>query len=76
MRFAKLREAETNLSTLIEQALNGEEIIIARGSLPSVRLVPVREVRGRRKPGALRGKLHVGREFFEPLPRDERTAWE
>ncbi|MGA2077068.1 MAG: hypothetical protein ABSH52_26560 [Terriglobia bacterium] len=51
-------------------------IVIARGTIPVVRLVPVGKVRGRRKPGALRGKLHVGPEFFEPLPSDEHSAWE
>jgi prevent-host-death family protein len=76
MRFIKVHEAKTNLSKLIEQVCHGEEVIIARGATPVVRLVAVGEVQGRRRPGALRGKLRVGPEFFEPLPAEELAAWE
>ena len=76
MRFIKVHEAKTNLSKLIEQACRGEEVIIARGATPVVRLVAIGEVQGRRRPGALRGKLQVGPEFFEPLPAEELSAWE
>ena len=76
MASVKVHEAKTNLSKLIEQACRGEEIIIARGATPVVRLVPVGKVRGRRQPGALRGKLQVGPEFFEPLPPEVLSAWE
>ena len=76
MRAVKVHEAKTQLSKLIERARRGDEIIIARGATPVVRLVPVGAVQGRRRPGALRGKLHVGRKFFEPLPLAELAAWE
>ncbi len=71
-----VHEAKTNLSKLIERARRGEEIIIARGRVPVARLVPVGEANGRRQPGALRGKLRVGPQFFEPLPADELASWE
>jgi prevent-host-death family protein len=76
MRSIKVHEAKTNLSKLIERACRGEEVIIARGTTPVVRLVPIGEVQGRRQPGALRGKLRVGPEFFEPLPAEELSPWE
>jgi prevent-host-death family protein len=76
MRSIKVHEAKTNLSKLIEQACRGEEVIIARGATPVGRLVPIGEVKGRRQPGALRGKFQVGPEFFEPLPAEELSAWE
>ena len=76
MRSIKVHEAKTNLSKLIEQACRGKEVIIARGTIPVVRLIPIGEVLGRRQPGVLRGKLRVGPEFFEPLPADELSAWE
>jgi prevent-host-death family protein len=76
MASVKVHEAKTNLSKLIEQACRGEEVIIARGTIPVVRLVPVGKVRGRRQPGALRGKLQVGPEFFDPLPAEELSGWE
>ena len=68
MRSVGVHEAKSQLSKLIEQALRGEEVIISHGKTPVVRLVPIRKVQGQRQPGALRGKLHVGPEFFEPLP--------
>lgn len=76
MKTFTIHEAKTNLSKLIEQACQGEEVIIARGPEPVVRLVPIADIKGRRQPGALRGKLHVGPEFFEPLADEELARWE
>jgi len=76
METVTIHKAKTNLSRLIEKACSGEEIVIARGSEPVVRLVPIADTRGRRKPGVLKGKLKVGPEFFEPLPPEELDAWE
>ena len=71
-----IHEAKTNLSRLLQKAANGEEVIIARGSKPVARLVPIGEVAGRRRPGSLKGMLQIGPEFFEPLPVDEMAGWE
>ena len=76
MKTFTIHEAKTNLSRLIEEACQGEEVVIARGPEPVVRLVPIADVKGRRQPGALRGKLRVGREFFEPLTDEEIAGWE
>ena len=54
----------------------GEEVIIARGSKPVAKLVPLGEIKGKRQPGSLKGKLRVGPEFFEPLPNSELSNWE
>jgi prevent-host-death family protein len=71
-----IHQAKTNLSRLIQKASEGEEVIIARGSKPVARVVPVGEVKGKRQPGSLKGKLRVGPEFFEPLPSSELLNWE
>jgi prevent-host-death family protein len=71
MSTVTIHQAKTNLSKLIERAAEGEEIIIARGSKPVARLVPVGAVKGKRQPGSLKGKLEIGPEFIEPLPEDE-----
>ena len=76
MKPVKIHDAKTNLSRLIERACAGDDVVIARGDTPVVRLVPVGPVKGRRRPGSLRGKLVVGPAFFEPLPDDELDAWE
>jgi prevent-host-death family protein len=71
METITVQRAKTQLARLIEKACRGEEIVIARRSKPVVRLVPIEGKRGNRKPGSLRGKLHVGPEFFEPLPPEQ-----
>jgi prevent-host-death family protein len=76
MKTVTIHEAKTNLSKLIEEACEGKEVVIARGPKPVVRLVPIADAKGRRKPGSFRGKLRVGREFFEPLPDEELAGWE
>jgi prevent-host-death family protein len=76
MAAVTVHEAKTNLSRLIARASRGEEVIIARGRTPVARLVPVGEVKGRRQPGAFKGKLRVGAQFFKPLPARELAAWE
>lgn len=43
MTKSNIHEAKTNLSKLIEKALNGEEVVIAKAGKPLVRLVPVVE---------------------------------
>jgi prevent-host-death family protein len=76
METITIHKAKTELSRLIERACRGEDIVIARGKKPVVRLVAIEDRNGQRKPGALRGKLKVGPEFFEPLPTEELDAWE
>ena len=76
MKNVTIHEARTNLSRLILHAAAGEDVVISRGPKPVARLVAIGEVKGKRKPGALKGVLHVGPEFFEPLSRAELAAWE
>ena len=52
MVVTTIHRAKTNLSGLIERAERGEEVVIARGKQPVVKLVPVRKApkkRPRRK---------------------------
>lgn len=67
-----INKAKTHLSSLIEQACAGEEIIIAQGKQPLVKLVPLQAPGQGRRFGAMRGRAKVGEAFFEPLPDDER----
>jgi prevent-host-death family protein len=72
-----VHEAKTYLSKLIERAERGEEVIIARGDKPVVRLEPVSQ-KQKRQPGMLKGLLPEVPDsvFFEPLPEDELKLWE
>ena len=75
MTVVTVHQAKTNLSRLIKKASQGEEVIIARGPKPVAHIVPIGEVKGKRQPGSLKGKLRVGPEFFEPLPDSELSKW-
>ena len=75
MKIVTIHAAKTNLSKLIEQACAGEEIIIARGTEPVVKLVPVETPKPERKPGTYKGQFTVPDSFFHPLPDDELEAW-
>ena len=70
-----IHAAKTNLSKLVARAEAGEEIIIARGSKPVAKLTAVAP-KGKRVFGALKGKIAIGPEFFEPLPPEELDPWE
>ena len=67
--------AKTNLSKLIDAALAGEEVVIAKGSKPVVKLVAIPQ--GKFKIGLLKGRLTgPGPSFMEPMEEDELKAWE
>ena len=67
--------AKTHLSQLLARVEAGEVIVIARGKIPIAKLVPIAPP-ARRQFGAMRGKISIGPEFFEPLPEEELKAWE
>ncbi|PVX29558.1 type II toxin-antitoxin system Phd/YefM family antitoxin [Sphingomonas pokkalii] len=69
-----VHDAKTNLSRLIAEALAGCEVVIARGNVPVVRLVPVHP-QGWREFGALRGKITIDARFDDPLPDEELGGW-
>ena len=74
--IVSIQKAKKNLSQLIKKASAGEEVIIAQDSKPVARLVPVPEVKKKRQPGSMKGKLSIGPDFLEPLPESELKFWE
>ena len=72
-----IHAAKTNLSKLIAQAEAGEEVVLARGKEAVAKIVPLApKTTPKRKFGALKGKIKVGPEFFDPLPEEELKLWE
>ncbi|MEE8302172.1 MAG: type II toxin-antitoxin system Phd/YefM family antitoxin [Candidatus Tectomicrobia bacterium] len=68
MAQVTIHEAKTHLSKLIQRALEGEEIIIAKGKQPMVRLVVVPEMRQERRiGGAQEVILDMAEDFDAPL---------
>ena len=71
-----VHQAKTQLSKLIEQAEQGEEVVIARGEKPAVKLVPVANKNPKRVFGAYKGEFELPETFFDPLPEEELAAFE
>jgi prevent-host-death family protein len=67
MRIVTVQQAKAHLSRLIKEACEGDEIVIARGSTPVVRLVAIPSTQGQRKPGAWKGKISYTPDAFAPL---------
>jgi antitoxin (DNA-binding transcriptional repressor) of toxin-antitoxin stability system len=75
MRSVTIHVAKTQLSRLIEAALAGEEVVIAKGDRPVVRLVAIPQ--GQFNLGVLKaGALGDGPDFLTPMDEDELAAWE
>ena len=75
MSIVNVSQAKTQLSRLLARVEAGEEITIARRGAPVARLVAYKP-KGKRQPGALKGKIKLTDAFFEPLPEDELKLWE
>ena len=69
-RTYNVHEAKTNLSKLLEQTADGEEVIIARAGVPVARLVPVIAPTAERTLGSEQGTLLIADDFDAPLPPD------
>jgi antitoxin (DNA-binding transcriptional repressor) of toxin-antitoxin stability system len=75
MQKVTIRIAKTQLSWLIEAALSSEDVVIAKGDKPVVRLVPIPQ--GQFKFSALApGTLGEGPVFLSSMDEDELAEWE
>lgn len=70
MTVVNVHEAKTQLSRLIERALRGEEVVIARNGVPAVKLVQVEPTpakRPRRQSGQLPGLfVEIDPDWWKP----------
>jgi prevent-host-death family protein len=69
-----LYDAKTHLSSLVERAAAGEEIIIAKNGKPRAKLVAIRDA-AKRRPGKARGRIRMSADFDAPLPQDLLAAF-
>lgn len=68
MTTINLYEAKTNLSSLVERAAAGEEIVIAKNGVPKVKLVAVPLVKERRVPKNTLGIIDLPPDWDAPDP--------
>lgn len=68
MSVVDIEQAKIQLSRLVDEAVNGSEVVIARANEPLVKLIPVEEARPPRRLGTAVGQVHISEDFDEPLP--------
>jgi prevent-host-death family protein len=56
-------EAKARFSELVQKAVSGEEVVIAKDNRPLLRLVPLSVPGGKRKPGSARGRIWMAPDF-------------
>jgi prevent-host-death family protein len=69
-------EAKTKLSKLVDQASQGEDVIIARNGKPVARLTTLKPEKRPILFGALEGKGWIADDFNGPLPDDLQALFE
>lgn len=67
MQQIEMDEVHTQLSWLIEQALQGEEVVITQAHQPVLKLVRIPSSAPRRKRGSAKGQIQMATDFDAPL---------
>jgi prevent-host-death family protein len=67
MTTVNIHQAKTHLSRLVDEAVAGGEVVIARANRPLVRLVPVAESRVERRLDTAAGQVRIAEDFDAPL---------
>jgi prevent-host-death family protein len=76
MKTVDVEAAKPDLSTLVDEALSGEDVVLGKDGKPLVRLMPVEPApKGETKDfastfGMLKGKIWMSDNFDDPLPDD------
>ena len=75
MKTINIHAAKTHLSSLVEEAASGEEIVIAKAGKTIARLMPLEKPDFRKTFGMLKGKIRVSDDFDAPLPPEILKAF-
>ena len=63
-----IAEAKAHFSELVQRAMLGEEVVIAKDNKPVLKLVPLKNLKKPRKPGSAKGKIWMA-EDFDAIPQ-------
>ena len=64
----ELERAKAEIESVLQTALDGEEIIITQNEQPVLKLVPIPAAKPRRRQsGSARGMITISDDFDEPL---------
>jgi prevent-host-death family protein len=64
-----IHEAKTHFSKLVNKAIAGEVIIIAKDNKPVAKLVQITTVKCKRKIGSAKGKINISSDF-DQIPEE------
>lgn len=67
MEHYSVRDAQAQLSKLIDEAQGGKMIVILDDQQRAVQLVPLATAKKQRQPGSARGKIRMAPDFDAPL---------
>ena len=68
MKEYTVHQAKTQLSKLIQEALDGEDVIIKKRNIPVVKLCMIEQPRRESVLGDLKGKIWMSDDFNETPP--------
>jgi prevent-host-death family protein len=63
MHVTNIYQAKTNLSKLVQLAIQGQEIIISKAGNPVAKLIPYVEQPTKRKAGSFKNKIWISDDF-------------
>lgn len=75
MRTVNMHEAKTHFSKLVDSVMKGNEVVIAMAGKPVAKLTPI-EKKPIRRPGGLKGKIKIAKDFDAPLPENILSDFE
>ena len=70
-----VHETKTRFSRLVDLAEGGEEIVITRSGKPVACLISYAAKGAVRRPGSMRGKVRIKKNFDAPLPKELLDAF-
>lgn len=76
MRNINILETKTHFSKLIDAAMQGKKIIIAKAGEPPARLIPLCKATREIQFGRMQGEIEIAEDFDAPLPANIMVAFE
>ena len=72
-----IHEAKTHLSEYLGRLAKGETILLCKRNVPVAEIRGIQAApKGKRPIGLAKGRIHVPKSFFKPLPKEILDAFE
>lgn len=76
MRNINTLETKTHFPKLVDAAMQGKKIVIAKAGEPPARLIPLCEAARKIQFGRMQGEIKIAENFDVPLPESIMAAFE